>query len=199
MIYIVGLGNPESEYFRTRHNAGFMVIDTLMKRHGATRVHHDAGYVMANIAENVIVIKPMSGMSISGDPVMDIYTSKGKPRKILVIHDDVNLPFGALKFREAPHASKHNGVASIQRAIGMNFTRLRVGIGMPQGGSTLSKHVLSTFTLEEWSKMNKILTSAAIKAEEWVGSGVKLNPKPKMSLLKKVQLWTGGKRPDWFK
>ena len=199
MIYIVGLGNPEAEYFRTRHNAGFMAIDMLMKRHGATRIHHDAGYVLAHIAESVIVIKPMSGMNISGHPIMDIYASRGKPKRMLVIHDDVNLSFGALKLREAPHASRHNGVASIQRVVGKNFTRLRVGIGMPQDGSTLLKYVLSAFTLEEWSKMDKILTNAAIKAEEWAGFVNKPKPKPKMSLLKKVQLWTGGKRPDWLK
>lgn len=151
MYIIVGLGNPTSEYENTRHNIGFMCIDTLAAKHDirVTEHKHKAltgkGYIDG---QKVILVKPLTYMNNSGESVIDIINFyKADPEsELLIIYDDIDLDVGKLRLRAKGSAGGHNGIKSIIAHTGTTaFNRIRVGVGAKPEGGDLVKHVLGRF------------------------------------------------------
>ena len=143
---IAGLGNPGERYEKTRHNAGFMVTDLLVERHG---IRQKAMYGQGEIeGRNVYVIKPLTFMNNSGDairPFMDYF--KIERERLIVIYDDINLSPGAIRIRKKGSAGGHNGMKSIIARVGTeDFPRVRVGVGQKPKEWDLIDHVLSAPT-----------------------------------------------------
>ncbi len=163
---IFGLGNPTAKYADTRHNVGFMVLDTIARRL-RLRFHHLPGKFIARtrFAEtNLIIVKPLLYMNESGVVVKQHLNEE--PDEFLVVVDDIALPFGKLRLRPRGSDGGHNGLASIIYHLGSDkFPRLRVGIGSPATtnftADSLNEYVLSPFTPEEKRLLPEILDRAA--------------------------------------
>lgn len=147
---IVGLGNPGREYERSRHNAGFMVLDRLAEQHGLRFNQKKAHSRLARGAlegQEIVLAKPQTYMNLSGGAVQGLLTIHGvKPRDLLVVYDDFDLPLGALRLRERGGPGTHNGMRSIVGSLGTPaFARLRLGIG-PAEGVAARDYVLDDFS-----------------------------------------------------
>ncbi|MBQ8756327.1 MAG: aminoacyl-tRNA hydrolase [Lentisphaeria bacterium] len=165
MGLIVGLGNPGEEYDRTRHNAGFMVIDRLLENFPAGRFekrHTAESFVYAGSFKGkpLSLQKPLTFMNLSGKAVAPIARKLGlKPEEILVIHDDLDLPVGKMRLKCGGSDGGHNGLKSIIAELGSaSFKRLRIGIGRPLPGQTVD-YVLGKFE-EEKIDVNVVLNAA---------------------------------------
>jgi len=150
---IAGLGNPGSKYQGTRHNAGFMVLDRLAEivRVSVDRTKFSGLSGEANwLGVRLALLKPQTFMNLSGRAVAEAARFyKILPEDIIVTHDDLDLPFGQIRFKEGGGHGGHNGLRSIIDELGSaDFLRLRVGIGRPDKGSA-EKYVLTPFTAEE--------------------------------------------------
>jgi PTH1 family peptidyl-tRNA hydrolase len=154
MKLVVGLGNPGREYARSRHNAGFMVVDHLAQGHAIRfnerRAHSLAGRGTVGGAE-IMLAKPRTFMNHSGRAVQGLLMAHGlRPAQVLVVYDDFDLPLGTLRLRRRGSAGTHNGMRSIVDALGTeSFPRLRIGIGAARG-ATAHDYVLSEFDAESW-------------------------------------------------
>jgi PTH1 family peptidyl-tRNA hydrolase len=163
---IVGLGNPGPEYKNTRHNAGFMVLDELASRFGASFAEERRWHGLAAKFAGGWLLKPMTFMNDSGRSVAALARfHKIAPAETLVVHDDVDLPLGGLRLRLAGSAAGHNGLKSIISHLGTDaFPRLKVGIaataGRPAGGRLVS-HVLGGFRPEEQTEIQIAVQRAA--------------------------------------
>lgn len=145
---IIGLGNPGARFDNTRHNIGFAVVDELARAHGGSwRMKDNMELSEIRIGENpILLIKPQTFMNSSGQ-VIPALTKKGiTPENILVVHDELELPFGDLKFKEGGGHKGHNGLRSIIDAGAQACQRLRFGIGRPAEKSEVSDYVLMRFT-----------------------------------------------------
>ena len=133
-IMIVGLGNPGPEYVRTRHNVGFMAVDALAGADATWKNEHDALTARADIdGRKVIFVKPMTFMNLSGNAVGAIARFYKIPTEnIIVIHDDMDLPVGKLREKVGGSSAGHNGIKSIDAAVGAEYRRIRIGIGHPR-------------------------------------------------------------------
>ncbi|MDD6397798.1 MAG: aminoacyl-tRNA hydrolase [Selenomonadaceae bacterium] len=154
MKLIVGLGNPGSEYAKTKHNVGWMFVDRMAERIGATGwKEKEKGMVAEGRvgAEKVLLVKPMTYMNNSGEcvgPLMRWY--KLGPEDVLVVHDDMDIPAGTIRIRKKGSAGGHNGIKSLIAHIGSEkFIRVRIGIGRPLPGWTVINHVLEPFAAED--------------------------------------------------
>jgi len=144
---IVGLGNPGTEYARTRHNAGFQFVDELARRYGATfrsEPRHRAELARARIADaDLWLLKPMSYMNHSGDPVRSVATFyKVAPSHLLVAYDELDFPAGVVRMKQGGGAAGHNGMRDLIAQVGDGFWRLRIGIGHPGDRSRVLDYVL---------------------------------------------------------
>lgn len=177
MLLIVGLGNPGAEYTRTRHNIGFACVDTLAERHG---LHFSDKRAKARLAagtilgQRVALAKPQTFMNLSGQSVVGLcqWYKLSPAEDLLVVYDDLDLPFGVLRLRMRGSAGTHNGMRSIVGLLGtQGFPRLRVGInGVPPGWNA-ARYVLSRFAPEEESRLPEIVTAAAQAIETVLRSG----------------------------
>jgi len=148
-MLIVGLGNPGSDYENTRHNIGFMVIDELVKRFNASDVSKSSFLGNCYKSKNHFLLKPLTFMNLSGDSVIKVKNFY-KCDNVVVIHDDLDLPFGTLRFKMGGGHGGHNGLKSIDSKIGKEYIRVRMGIGKPEHKGEVSSYVLSPFsTLQE--------------------------------------------------
>lgn len=169
MYAIIGLGNPEKKYDKTRHNIGFDVIDELASQMGVqvnTKRHKALCGVGQIGSKKVILVKPQTYMNLSGESVravMDFY--KLDPTKdIIVIADDISLPTGKIRIRAKGSAGGHNGLKSIIAHAGTDqFTRIKVGVGANQGD--LVKHVLGKFSKGEREIVDDAVRNAASASE----------------------------------
>lgn len=189
MYIVVGLGNPEPRYEFTRHNAGFLAVDLLAKKHGISvrKSAHKALIGEGRIgAAKVLLAKPQTYMNNSGQAVVDLINwYKIKPAdELIVLYDDVDLDIGAIRVRPSGSAGTHNGMRSIIGLTGNDvFARVRIGIGKQKPGWELADHVLSVFPEEEKKPVYDALQQA-VDAVEWiVKDGVeaaqrKFNKKP---------------------
>ena len=174
---IVGLGNPGREYTKTRHNVGFMSVDRLAER-WSLRFGRQRG--RAEIAEGdvsgqrVILAKPQTFMNNSGDSVRALLKlSNLSPTDLLVIADDLDLPFGRLRLRDSGSSGGQRGIQSIINQLGTNqLVRLRVGIGRPPLGVDPVDYVLTPFTASERSALPEILDRLALGVEAYLSEGV---------------------------
>ena len=172
---VVGLGNPGSKYQNTRHNIGWMVLDRLADRHGAAgsvKTKDAAATARGRLGDDeLILVKPMTYMNRSGEAVRKAMARERVPMKdVLVVVDDMDLPFGRLRMKAKGSAGGHNGLRSIIGEMGTeSFARLRVGIGAPKGGAI--SHVLGDFEHAEQQHLDLILDAAADAVELWAEQG----------------------------
>ena len=154
MYAIIGLGNPDKKYEKTRHNVGFNVIDILAKEYdiSVTKIKHKALIGEGRIgSEKVLLVKPQTYMNLSGETLIDIYKYyKVDLDNIIVIYDDIDLDVGKIRIRKKGSGGTHNGMRSIIKCLGSNeFPRVRVGISKPKNGQDLADFVLSRFSKED--------------------------------------------------
>ncbi|MBI5814604.1 MAG: aminoacyl-tRNA hydrolase [Nitrospinae bacterium] len=166
MKLVAGLGNPGPDYERTRHNAGFMALDVLLRRHGLSggKVKNEAFNLTADInGRQCLLVKPLSYMNLSGRPIrafMDFY--KMPPEDLLVIHDDIDISLGDVRYKTGGGHGGHNGLKSIMAELGTaEFHRVRIGVNRPPAGWDASNHVLSPFLAEEAEAVKEALEKAA--------------------------------------
>lgn len=166
----MGLGNPGPAYARTRHNAGFLVVDALAARWGVsfrrTRLALEA-------RSSIPLIKPLTFMNLSGQAVQAYQARLGvAPSEILVIHDDLDLPLGRLRFKAGGGDGGQRGVRDIIARIGPNFMRLKVGIGRPPPGWRVEAWVLSRFQEAELARLERVIAAAADAVELLLAEGL---------------------------
>ncbi len=175
MKLVVGLGNPGSQYARTRHNIGWRVVDRIADRAGWNERgrQRDASNVVGGRYRSLdlTLVKPLTYMNESGLAVRKVLARERAPLSdLLVVADDFALPFGKLRFREGGGAGGHNGLRSIIDELGTEkFSRLRVGIGEPDRGAV--DHVLSTFAPDETARLDELVDAAADAVEAWARDG----------------------------
>jgi PTH1 family peptidyl-tRNA hydrolase len=172
---VVGLGNPGSQYEKTRHNVGWMVLDRMAERagwSGRSRTRDASAIAQGRYnGLDLLLVKPLTFMNESGLAVRKVLAREHAPlSEILVVVDDFALPFGKLRFREGGSAGGHNGLRSIIGELGNEqFPRLRVGIGEPAIDAI--DHVLSQFAKGERVRLPELLDAAADAVEAWAREG----------------------------
>lgn len=170
---IVALGNPGPEYQFHRHNVGFMVGEELRRRHGlpALRSRFQGLTTEGSVCDSrVVLLLPMTFMNASGKAVAEAARwYKILPERMLVVHDEVELPFGEVRLKEGQGLGGHNGLRSLERSLGSrDFWRVRVGVGRPDSDrKPLIDHVLAPFT-ESREEILLLIAGAADLAEEWL-------------------------------
>jgi peptidyl-tRNA hydrolase, PTH1 family len=174
MKAIVGLGNPGNQYAGTRHNIGFMVVDRIASTSQPTvwKSRFKSQVSETTIGgEKVVLLKPQTFMNLSGDAVRLMGSwYKLYPDEILVVLDELDLPFEAIRLRERGSAGGHNGLSSVIERLGTNeFPRLRIGIG--RGRSQATAHVLSKFSKEESRELPSIIDRAVEACTIWINDG----------------------------
>lgn len=168
---IVGLGNPGRDYVDTRHNAGFWAIDTLAKKFDVTcaleqKYHAEVARIKLG-SYDVYLLKPQTYMNLSGKSVQSFASFfKISPEEILVIHDELDFAPGIIKLKQAGGNGGHNGLKDIDRAIGKNYWRLRVGIGHPGHANKVVGFVLNRPTLDEKFAIELALTKFITVSED---------------------------------
>jgi PTH1 family peptidyl-tRNA hydrolase len=167
---VVGLGNPGSRYEGTRHNVGFQVADRLASRWGVATWRDELGGLLTEARPRGVAValsKPQGFMNCSGDSVAALVGWAGLPLdRLLVVHDDLDLPFGVLRVRLRGGAGGHNGIRSIVQSLGTGeFPRLKVGVSRPPEGISGAEYVLSRFLPEEAELLPAIVERAADAAE----------------------------------
>ena len=176
---VVGLGNPGPRYEATRHNVGQMVIDELAARRGESLREHKAGARVAETwlrpgADKMVLGKPNSFMNVSGKPVAALVRFYGiAPERLIVIHDELDIPFDQVKIKQGGGHGGHNGVRDIVAALGTaEFLRVRTGIGRPPGRQDPADWVLSPFSASERETLGILVSDAADAVESIIGEGL---------------------------
>lgn len=178
MHLIVGLGNPGAEYARTRHNAGFLVVEELARRAKAgwnLEKKFSARVAKREVAaRKVLLAEPQTFMNLSGDAVAALLSFYRVPlAQLLVVADDADLPFGEIRLKPKGSSGGHHGLESIEQHVGSReFARLKVGIGRKDGRREITGHVLGKFSTDETGLLEKVLQRAADQAESWVAEGI---------------------------
>ena len=173
---IVGLGNPGKEYAETRHNVGFRCVDELARRHGLKwdkprlRAEQARGVIAG---KDVVLAKPQTYMNLSGTSVVQLVKWYKVPlADLLIIHDDMDIPFGALRLRAEGSGGGQNGMGSIIEQLRTNVVpRLKIGIGRPRWGDP-KEYVLTRFAKDQAGDLRLILDRAAAAAETWLADGL---------------------------
>ncbi|MEA2049747.1 MAG: aminoacyl-tRNA hydrolase [Campylobacterota bacterium] len=158
MYLIAGLGNPGDKYTKTRHNVGFLVIDEITKNLQTTNITNQNFQSKTQKYKTNIYSKPQTFMNSSGESILSIveyYDIENK--NTIIVHDDLDLPFGTVKFKLGGGHGGHNGLRSIDSHIGKDYIRVRVGIGKPVDKKDVANYVLSDFSKEEFNKLDTII------------------------------------------
>lgn len=170
---IVGLGNPGKQYEDTRHNIGFWVIDELARRWNITQFKMERKAFVADgiiSGKRVLLAKPQTYMNLSGQAVrglVDFY--KLDIEHFVVAHDDLDVPLGSLRLRQAGSAGGQNGVKDIIRHLGtQDFKRVRLGIGRPAGRMDISAYVLQAFAGDDAITARQVVDRACDSIETWL-------------------------------
>lgn len=176
MKFIVGLGNPGPKYLFTRHNIGFMAVDHLVSStNSSLKEKWQSLFCKTSLAsEDVILQKPMTFMNLSGQSVQPgMKFFKCNPKEdLLVIQDDIAMPFGALRFQQNRSAGGHNGIKDITQKLGsQDYARLKVGVGMPSSGP-VDRYVLSDFSKDEQKEIPFLLNDIEQAVEAYVKYGL---------------------------
>jgi len=155
-MLIVGLGNPGSDYNFTRHNIGFMVVDECIKKNSATKLSSSSFKGELYKFQNHFLLKPLTFMNLSGESVVKVKNFY-KIEDVVVIHDDLDLPFGALRFKKGGGHGGHNGLKSIDAHISKEYIRVRVGIGKPEHKGEVVSYVLGRFSQDQEEALPALL------------------------------------------
>lgn len=176
---VAGLGNPGPGYAANRHNVGQMVLDTLAERVGARFARHRSTTMLAEArlrpgGPKLVLAKPLSYMNTSGGPVSSAAKYFGiEPDRVIVIHDDLDLPFETLRLKSGGGHGGQNGVRDIIKALGTpDFLRVRVGIGRPPGRQDAADYVLRDFPAAERARLPFVLDEAADAIERIIDDGL---------------------------
>lgn len=166
MHLLVGLGNPGAQYERNRHNIGFLAVDEIARRHnfGPFRQKFNGLISEGNIdGEKVLLLKPQTFMNRSGESVGPAaHFHKVGVQDVVVVHDDLDLDFGAVRIKQGGGHGGHNGLRSLIANLGSpDFLRVRVGIGRPSGGREVTGYVLGGFDPAEAQELPEVLERAA--------------------------------------
>jgi PTH1 family peptidyl-tRNA hydrolase len=178
LFLVVGLGNPGPEYDRTRHNLGFLVVDELARRLDARLKRSKHSALVAETRDGdarIVLAKPQTYMNMSGGAVaalMRFY--KAEPSDVVVVHDELDLPFGTVRVKQGGGTAGHNGLNSVATAIGPDFARVRIGIGRPTGRKDPVDFVLDAFTKREASEVPALVDRAAEAVLAIVREGISL-------------------------
>lgn len=172
MKAVIGLGNPGIKYESSKHNVGFMLLDiithelNLSFRDGFRGMFTDGRIG----AEKILFLKPLTYMNLSGYAVAELADYyRISPQDILVIHDDLDLPLGRLRLRSKGSAGGHNGIKSIIAELrAQDFWRLKIGVGRPEEGREVVKHVLSGFSKDETMTLEDVLDRGHKAALLWL-------------------------------
>ena len=182
---VVGLGNPGAQYAGNRHNVGQMVLDLLAERVGAQFSRH--ARAQAVVAEGrlgvlpggrpgprVVLAKPTTYMNTSGGPVSGLAKYYGvEPEQVLVVHDEVDIPFDTIKLKTGGGEGGHNGLRDISKALGTkDYVRVRVGVGRPPGRMDTADFVLKDFTATEKKDLPMLVDDAADAVEMVLTAGL---------------------------
>ncbi|WP_227996816.1 aminoacyl-tRNA hydrolase [Nocardia australiensis] len=168
---VVGLGNPGPEYERTRHNVGFLVADVLAQRVGGRfAVHKKSGadLLQARLdGRQVLIAKPRSFMNLSGRPVAALARFFSvPPTEVIVVHDELDLPFGSVRLKRGGGEGGHNGLRSVSSALTTkDYLRVRFGIGRPPGRQDPADYVLKPFSSPERKEVPVIVEQTADAVE----------------------------------
>ncbi len=174
---IAGLGNPGPEYAGNRHNAGHMVVDLLAEQLG---VRFKAHRTRNEIADSrlagvpVTLAKPRTYMNESGGPVAALASFyKVPPERVVVVHDELDIPFGAIRLKLGGGDNGHNGLRSVTRSLGTNaYNRVRVGIGRPPGRMDAATFVLRDFSAAERKELPLLIDRGAEAVETLLSKGM---------------------------
>jgi PTH1 family peptidyl-tRNA hydrolase len=170
---VAGLGNPGLQYTGTRHNIGFMVIDHLAGRHGATFSKSTTWNSELGKWGDIFLVKPMTYMNRSGEAIGRLANYfKIQSEEVLVVVDDVALALGRLRLRASGSDGGHNGLKSMILQLGESFMRLRVGIGASNGSDELIDHVLGEFDRSEQPAIQKAIERGAEAIEHVAVNGI---------------------------
>lgn len=165
MKLIVGLGNPEEKYKRTRHNFGFLCLDKLTNNWTEKKDWHCQ---IAKI-DNALLCKPLTYMNNSGEAVLAVANYyKIKEEDIVIVHDDLDLPLGKIRVGVYSSSAGHNGIKSIQNLVGKNFIRLRLGIGQPAN----SQQEVIDYVLENFSRAEEKLVDETLNKAQLIVKGL---------------------------
>lgn len=159
---IIGLGNPGKQFEKTRHNIGFRVLDILADEYN-TSFKQIKNMELAEVVINdnkVLLIKPQTFMNNSGEIAPYLHKQGIKTEEILVVHDELELPFGTIKTKFEGSHKGHNGLRSIISHLGKNFWRLRFGISRPEDRNCVSDYVLSEFSKAEQKELDHLINEA---------------------------------------
>lgn len=163
-MLIVGLGNPGSTYEYNRHNIGFVVIDELIRRHTAQKLSSSSFHGELFKFSNHFLLKPLTYMNLSGNSIVAVKKFY-KVEDVVVIHDDLDLPFGTLRFKHGGGHGGHNGLKSTDEQISREYTRIRMGIGKPEHKGEVASYVLSDFASDELKYLDKWISFACEAVE----------------------------------
>jgi len=161
MLLVVGLGNPDGQYKMSRHNVGFMAVDSFAHRFSFSpfSAKHQGLIAEGKIAgEKILLLKPQTYMNSSGQSVVQVaHFYKIPPENILVIHDDLDLNFAQIKMKSGGGAGGHNGLKSIDACLGSkDYYRLRIGIGRPVQKTQVVDYVLGNFSKSEQTELETL-------------------------------------------
>jgi PTH1 family peptidyl-tRNA hydrolase len=173
---VAGLGNPGDRYERTRHNAGSMVVSVLLDRAGASFRRHRSGSLVAETTiegRRVVLARGMTYMNDSGRPLGELARWYKTPaERFVVVHDEIDIPFGTVRVKFGGGTAGHNGLRSIESHLGTkDFLRVRVGVGRPRGLGDPVDHVLSEFGPSERKALPDVLSQAADAVELIIANG----------------------------
>lgn len=181
---VVGLGNPGPEYAVTRHNVGFMVADRFADEVSVRMARHKRAHALAGegrigapgtpAAAHVVVLEPLSFMNESGGPVKAVAAFYDvPPERMVVIHDELDIPFADIRVKFGGGDNGHNGLRSIRRALGTgDFYRVRVGIGRPPGRQSPVDFVLKAYTSTERKDLPEVVERAADAVSSLIVEGL---------------------------
>lgn len=174
---IAGLGNPGPEYAANRHNVGFLVSDVLAERAGTTFKRHRSGSHVATgrlAGHSIVLAKPMTFMNISGRPVAALSRFYKLPQdRIVVIHDELDVPFDTIRLKLGGGDNGHNGLRSVTASLGSrDYYRIRIGIGRPPGRMDPADFVLRDFSAAEREALPALLGRSADAAEVLLERGL---------------------------
>jgi len=177
MYLIIGLGNPGNRYKLTRHNIGFMVLEKIADRWDVD-INKKVSIALWNRGKiagvNVLLAMPQTYMNLSGNAVRNLLAYfKVAPDNLIVIHDDLDLPFGTIRLKNGGGDAGHKGLKSITMSLGTaDFMRIRMGIGKPADRTPVEDYVLQKFHADEFVALQQIIQSASDAAADIVQSGM---------------------------
>lgn len=175
-LFIIGLGNPGKKYANTRHNLGFLTLEHLQQSWGGSEWRLEKKF-QAEISEaayqgrKIMLVKPMTFMNHSGASVQSLMSFyKATPAATIVLHDEVDIPFGSIKTTLSSRAAGHNGVKDIIEHLGtQDFRRVRLGVGKGNNPNiSVSDHVLAPFTSDEQSKLSTMFKESETLLKAWL-------------------------------